>query len=108
MKPKKCSFFRKEVSYLGHRVTVGGLFPDPARVEKIKTWPVPTDQTEMKRFLGVVNFYGRFIDHGSEVSSCLHEACAGVEFVMDEPRLQAFKALREKLARAPVLAHRTC
>lgn len=42
LKPRKCAFLQEEVKYLGHLISRNGVLPDPAKVEKVATWPTPT------------------------------------------------------------------
>jgi len=48
LKPKKCHILRTEVQYLGHVVSAEGIRPDPAKVEKVMSYTVPTDVTEVR------------------------------------------------------------
>ena len=43
LKPSKCTFFQKEVKFLGHLINGKGVLPDPDNVQKIVAWPTPTD-----------------------------------------------------------------
>ena len=61
LKPKKCSFLKEEVLYLGHVVSEKGVRPDPAKVEKMRQYPVPTDVTKVRQFLGLASYYRRYI-----------------------------------------------
>ena len=61
LKKSKCSFFLSEVEYLGHCITPDGLKPSPSKVEAIVAAPPPTDVSQLKAFLGLVNYYGRFL-----------------------------------------------
>jgi hypothetical protein len=48
LKPKKCSFFQSEVTFLGHVVDSNGIRPNPDNVSKLVNWPVPKNQTEVR------------------------------------------------------------
>ena len=48
LKPKKCSFFCNKVTYLGHVILVEGLRPDPEKTEKVRSFPVPRDVTQVR------------------------------------------------------------
>ena len=50
LKPTKCSFVQEGVDYLGHVITSEGLSPNPARIEAVQTFPVPTDIKELRQF----------------------------------------------------------
>ena len=61
LQPPKCSFFQEEVSYLGHIVSRDGVSVDPAKVQKVQAWPIPQSAKEVQQFLGLANYYRRFI-----------------------------------------------
>ena len=53
LKAKKCVLVREEVPYLGHVVTKDGIPPDPAKTEKTREYPNPTDVSQVRQFLGL-------------------------------------------------------
>lgn len=61
LKPSKCTLFKKEVLFLGYRVSGLGVQTDPQKIAVIKNWPVPIDPTEVRSFLGLCSYYRRFI-----------------------------------------------
>lgn len=63
----KCSFFQTDIDFLGHKITCNGLHPLPEKVSAIRSFPLPTTYKDLRSFLGMVNFYHRFIDHGAEI-----------------------------------------
>ena len=62
-KMSKCEFFVKEVEYLGHVVSEHGVSVDPAKVKAISEWPELRTKTEVQSFLGLANYYCRFIEN---------------------------------------------
>ena len=74
VKPRKCEFLKKEVHYLGHRVSAEGILPDDGKIEAVKAWPVPRNPGELRRFLGFVSFYRRFVDHCADTMASLYDA----------------------------------
>lgn len=69
---KKCKFFVSSLPYLGHVLTDSGLLPCPEKVETIRRAIAPKNVTELKAFLGLVNYYGRFIPNLSSHLSNLY------------------------------------
>jgi hypothetical protein len=53
----KCSFFQKEIHYLGHIISGEGIFLDPQKVKAIMEWPVPKNAHEVRSFMGLVGYY---------------------------------------------------
>lgn len=64
VKPSKCNLFAKQVSYLGHIISANGVKADPSKVEAVRGWPVPRNQTEVRSFFGtgllLSSFYKEF------------------------------------------------
>lgn len=73
LKPRKCNLFQDEIIYLGHLVNEKGIGPNPEKVKKIKELPEPTDVGEVKRFLGKVNYYRKFVPQMAEIAHPLYE-----------------------------------
>ncbi len=61
----KCVFGVDSIDFLGHRVTAHGVEPLLNRVEAIRHFPQPQDARALSEFLGMVNFYHRFIPHAA-------------------------------------------
>ena len=57
LKPSKCSFFREEITYLGHRVSAEGVKPSDLNVQKILDTPPPSTYTQIREFIGMANHY---------------------------------------------------
>ena len=66
--PKKCSFFKRKVKFVGHIVSAAGVEIDPNKTEKETTWPPPTSPEDVRRFLGFVGYYHRFTKNFSQIS----------------------------------------
>ena len=58
---EKCEMGVKSLTFLGHVFTTDGIMPMPERVEEIRKFPAPDDKAGLQRFLGMVNFYYRFM-----------------------------------------------
>ncbi|GFS78721.1 hypothetical protein TNCV_3148891 [Trichonephila clavipes] len=61
IKPSKCTFGVDCLKFLGFQVSSEGISPLPDRVSAIQNFPRPNTLTQLRRFLGMVNFYRRFI-----------------------------------------------
>ena len=69
---KKCKFFKERVVYVGHLVSKDGIEADPAKIEVIKTWPLPTSP-EVRRFLGFAGYYRKFVKDFACIAQPLNE-----------------------------------
>ena len=61
LKQEKCKFMLSEVQYLGHTISAEGLKPSKSKVKAIEEAPVPRNVSELKSFLGLVNYYAKFL-----------------------------------------------
>ena len=58
---EKCHFDQRQVEYLGHLIDATGIHPTNNKVRAIKEAPVPSDITQLRAFVGLLNYYGKFI-----------------------------------------------
>ena len=101
LKPSKCMFGQSKVAYLGHVISSNGICPDP---EKIK-FPVPTNMRQIRSFLGLANYYRRFVKDFAKIASPLHDLTKKAQrFYWDDDCQQAFEHLKQILTEAPILA----
>jgi len=71
LQPNKCSFLRKEVLYLGHVINESGVSPDPNKLKCIREYPKPKNAKDIKSFLGLLNYYRRFVDNFAKIAKPL-------------------------------------
>jgi Reverse transcriptase (RNA-dependent DNA polymerase)/RNase H-like domain found in reverse transcriptase/Integrase zinc binding domain/Chromo (CHRromatin Organisation MOdifier) domain/gag-polyprotein putative aspartyl protease len=76
-KMSKCDFNKPEVKYLGHIVGRYGVKVDPAKVLAVSNWPQPTTVTEVQAFLGLANYFHRFIPDHSSITGPLSDLTKG-------------------------------
>ena len=106
LKPKKCLFLRSEVPYLGHMISAQGVRPDPAKTEKVKSFPVPHDVTSVRQLIGLASYYRRFAPSFASIASPLRALTKKNTKFSWTPECQvAFDKLKELLVSAPVLAY---
>ena len=74
---RKCVFGVKSIEFLGHQVSASGIAPLEAKVGAVRNFPQPTTVKQLQRFLGMLNFYHRFVPHVAEILVPLHEALTG-------------------------------
>ncbi len=105
LKLKKCSFVKDSVHYLGHIVSASGLATDPAKVAAMANFPAPRNVKQLQTFLGLTNYYRRFVPNFAHLAHPLTELTKkDVEFIWDERQENSFKSLKDRLVSSPVLA----
>ena len=106
LKARKCQLFAKSVEFLRHVISEECISTDPKKTECVRNWPVPTNEKEVRSFLGFCSYYRRFIFRFSEIAKPLHKlAEKGSRFKWTEECQDAFLQLKNKLISAPILAH---
>ena len=106
LKKEKCVFNAPSVDYLGYRISALGLQPLPKKIIAIQEAPAPSNGQELRAFLGLVNYYGCFINQLSTITHPLNQLQKkGTRWVWSKAGNKAFLLLKEKLASAEVLAH---
>ena len=108
-KLSKCEFNRPQLHFLGHVVGRDGISVDPDKIAVIRDWPVPTNLKQLQAFLGLANYFRRFVHHYSMIAAPLTELCGKKGETYDwrnwgKDELDAFNALKKALTTAPVLA----
>ena len=106
LKPQKCFFPWKEVHYLGHLISREGIAPDPAKTQKVREFPVPTDVTKVRQFLGLASYYRRFVPGFARIANPLHALLKKeVAFHWTKECQTAFDHLKGLLIASPILAY---
>lgn len=104
LKPSKCQFLKTSVTYLGYLFDQGGVRPDPKNVEAILNFPTPKDIKGVQSFLGMVNFYRRFIPFAADLTKPLTLLLKkGMTFNWTTETQQAFEQLKQHLGNSPLL-----
>ena len=72
LKPSKCSFCRSQVHFLCHVVSSAGVSTDPDKTTLVANWPTPTSCKDVQKFLGLANYYRRFVPGFAAIAKPLH------------------------------------
>jgi hypothetical protein len=72
-KLSKCEFWLKQVAFLGHVISKGGISVDLSKVQDVFSWKVPTSVGDIQSFLGLARYYQRFIEGFSKISKPMTE-----------------------------------
>jgi hypothetical protein len=95
-----------QVQYLGYIIDERGVHVDPTKIQVIQDWPAPTTLTKLHNFLGLVNFYCRFVLGFSHITWPLSQVIKGeakAKFFWSESKYKAFGELKHRLCSALVL-----
>lgn len=102
----KCKFGVPQVTFLGYQVDRKGIHPTKDKVLAIKTAPEPEDKQRLQFFLGLLNFYGRFLKGGAHVLEPLHRLLDnGAAWKWGREEATAFRQAKDLLQSSAVLAH---
>jgi hypothetical protein len=108
--PEKCLLACSTVDFLGHRLSSSGIGPLPSRVQAIADFPRPATVKQLQAFLGLFNFYCRFIPAAAKLvrplTGALRGGPKGTATLDWTPAMAtAFSAARGALSSSAVLAH---
>jgi hypothetical protein len=101
---EKCTFCTDRVAFLDYVVTPQGIEVDEAKIEAIKSWPIPATLTQLQIFLGLTGYYRHFVRDFSTIAAPLNDLMKkGVSFYWDAAQEHSFNTLTDKLTHAPLL-----
>ena len=90
--------------FLGHVVSVSGVFVDPEKVEAVMSWERPKSVFDIRSFLGLEGYYRRFIENFSRLAIPMMRLTQNkVKFEWNDLCEEAFQELKRKLTSAPIL-----
>jgi hypothetical protein len=69
----KYEFWLKQIAFIGHIVSKGGISMDPSKIQDVLSWNTPTSVGDIHSFLGLVGYYRRFIEGFSNISKPMTE-----------------------------------
>jgi hypothetical protein len=104
---EKCSFGMDRFHYLGYIIDQHGVHVDPANIQVIHDWPAPTTLIELRSFLGLANFYRRFLLGFSHIAWALSQITKGggkEKFAWGWSQKQEFGDLKQRLCSSLVLS----
>ena len=106
LKFEKCSFSQSEVVYLGYKIDKDGLHPVEDRVKAIRLARAPKNVSELKSYLGLINYYARFMPNLATLLAPLHELLKKhTRFFWGKRQQSAFQSSKELLQSSNVLVH---
>ena len=100
----KSRFAQTEIQYLGHLVNAQGVRPDPKKVSAVQSWPVPQNVRDVRSFLGLCNYFRKFIDQYASIAVPLTNLTRkSVGWTWTGRCQDAFEKLKRSLLEAPLL-----
>jgi hypothetical protein len=103
-KESKCLFGVSEIDFLGHTIAADGIKMEKHKFKAILEWPTPKNVAEIRSFLGLANYYRRFIKNFGGIATPVSELLKqNVPWVWSTVHATAFVQLKEALTSAPVL-----
>jgi hypothetical protein len=94
----------KEVGFLGHVLSAGGISVDPKKIKSVMGWEAPTTQTEVRGFLGLAGYYRKFVEGFSSIARPMTQLLKKDKKFEWTPKCEeSFQELKKRLVTAPVL-----
>ena len=109
LKPSKCKFFKREVTFLGQELFAVKVRFDREKVQVVLKWPVQKPVRQMQSFLILENYFVQNIKDYAEVAAPLSEktraGSGSTRITLDAVKLKHFKRHKNELAKLPLLLH---
>lgn len=106
VRKEKCAFFQASLEYLGHVIDEAGLHKNPSKTKAIVEAPAPQNVNQLRSYLGLLNYYGRFIPNLSTLLKPLHGLLVqGRKWEWSEACQRAFASSKKALLNSEVLTH---
>lgn len=108
---QKCEFGKRSIDFLGYEVSSEGIKPTYERIKIISEYPQPKTIMELRRFLGMINFYRDCLPHQAELQSCLNNYLHNTKkndktpIVWTPEAEQAFQNCRQSILNTTTLSH---
>lgn len=106
IQPEKCKFLYREIMFLGHIISEHGIQPDKEKINSVLSYPPPTNVKEIQTFLGLANYYRKFIHNFAKIAQPItHLTKKNIPFTWSQECEESFKTLKQKLTTYPILRH---
>ncbi|MCG8113098.1 MAG: RNase H-like domain-containing protein [Candidatus Thiodiazotropha taylori] len=103
---EKCSFFQEEITYCGHKIDSNGLHKTKEKIEAVINAPKPENVTQLRAFLGLVNYYSRFLPNIASVLHPLYKLLKkDVKYTWTAAAQKSFETVKDMITSDTVLTH---
>ncbi|GAB0092892.1 uncharacterized protein DMENIID0001_079420 [Sergentomyia squamirostris] len=107
---KKCQFFKREIKFLGHIISSDGVRPNPEKLRALENAPQPKDLKQLQAFLGLMNYYGKFIHDLADKLRPLYDLLMeenrdGDILKWEAKHTQCFEMCKQLLTSESILTH---
>ncbi|CAH8491960.1 unnamed protein product, partial [Dicrocoelium dendriticum] len=103
--PDKCELGQSSIDFLGHRISASGIEALPDKIQALKDYPAPSSFKQLRRFLGLVNYYRRFIPNCASIVQPMTDLLRGKQrsfHFADDARL-SFEKLKDAISNIALL-----
>lgn len=102
----KSEFLKLETDFLGHVISADGVKPNPEKIKAISKYPIPKTPTEIKRFLGLLGYYRKFIPDFARITKPLTQCLKkGSKIKLDKNYTDCFEHCKTLLTNDPILQY---
>jgi hypothetical protein len=97
---------RKEVTFLGYKISQLGIGPNARKIESIKNFPTPKTTKQLKSFLGLARYYRKYVPQFSKIGAPFHKLLKrDAKYVWEESQEIAFHTLKQNLMSQTILQY---
>ena len=106
LNPEKCEFRKRQLKFLGHIIDENGISPDPDKISAIVEMKPPTNVSELRRFMGMINQLGKFSHNLAELTQPLRQLLSkSSTWVWGPDQDKAFSQVKLELTQPTILTH---
>lgn len=103
---EKCEFMANEIEYCGYKINKSGIHKIQNKIDAIVNMPEPTNKDEVRAYIGLVNYYGRFLKNLSTTLNPLNNLLKDkVDFIWSKECKNAFETIQQKIQSKVHLEH---
>jgi len=105
VKPEKCRFLQETVVFFSLQISKDGIHPTDDKIRAVRDAPTPTNVTELRSWLGMLNFHAKFLPNISTTLHALNELLGNKDWCWTKECDEAFAKAKDMLMSAPMLVH---